>query len=228
MRPSVNGSTHIVKLLASYTETKIESGDEQTFLNMFFPWAEKDRDEWMKVKDALDRLPKQNRDEQRKYSCTLLYDSVSALAYLHKEIEGELTSHHNLKSNNILVYRDKLVIADLGCCHLRPIGMGSETEGKYGLGTYAYQLPECWTDTGVRQDGVHGRSFDVWAMGCIMVEVASLIFYGWESRKVMRFREARKRNPISDRQFENRHFKGYEDYSFHKNMHVVGQWLKDL
>lgn len=193
-----------------------------------FPWAEKDMDEWMKMKYAPDWLLRQTRDEQRKYLYTVLYDLISALAYLHKEIEGKLTSHHDLKPNNILVYREKLVIADLGCSHLRSIEMGSETEGKYGLGTYEYQPPECWKKTGIFAGGYHGRSFDVWAMGCIMIDVAILISYGWESEKVMQFRAERKGNPIDNRQFENQRFKGYEDASFHNNMNVVEKWLMHL
>lgn len=145
----------------------------------------------MKIRETPNWLSKQNRDEQRKHLYTVLYDLLSALSYLHKPIEGTLTSHHNLKPNNILVYREKLVIADLGCSHLRSIEMGSETEGRYGLGAYAYQPPECWRSTGVFAGGGHGRSFDVWAMGCIMVEVAILIVHGWESGKVMQFRDAR-------------------------------------
>ena len=61
-----------------------------------------------------------------------------------------------------------------------------------------------------------------------MVEVAILIVYGWESGKVMQFREARKRNPIGKRRFENPRFKEYDDESFHNNMYVVENWLTDL
>lgn len=218
---------NIVKLLASFTETRDESGYEHNFLHLMFPWAEINMDEWMKVKHAPDWLLTQTRNEQRKYLYTVLHDLISALAYLHKEIEGKLTSHHDLKPNNVLVYREKLVIADLGCSHLRSAEMGSETE-VFGLGTYAYLPPECLTDNGLIAGGLHGRSLDVWAMGCIMIEVAILIAYGWESGKVMQFRESRKNNPIDRRRFQNLRFKGCEDDSFHNNILVVDNWLTNL
>lgn len=215
---------HIVKILASYTETRKESEDEETFVNILFPWAEKNMDEWMKMKNAPDWLPKHDRDEQQKHLYTVLYELISALAYLHREIEGELTSHHDLKPNNILVYREKLVLADLGCCHLRSVD-DTGTEGVYGLGTYPYHPPEYWTDNGTPRRGVYGRSFDVWAMGCIMVDVAILIVYGWESGKVKEFKEARKKNNPKKRRFKNQEC---EDHSFHNNINIVDQWLEDL
>lgn len=219
---------HIVEFLASYTEKKDSSGYEYFDLNILFPWANMDMDEWMMMKRPPSWLAEQSRDEQRKHLYTVLYDLISALAYLHKEIDGKSTSHHDLKPHNVLVYPEKLVIADLEYSHLRSIDAGSESEGKWGLGTYAYMPPECWTGDGANAGGSHGRGFDMWAMGCIMIEVAVLIVNGWESEKVGQFREARSHNPTEKRRFEQQYHNGTKDNSFHNNMAVVDRWHKNL
>lgn len=214
---------NIIKILASYTEVQIESECKLEVINILYPWADMDMDEWMIKANPPEWLPKQTDDERRKYLCSVIYKLISALTYLHKEIDGQITSHHDLKPKNILVYREELVITDFGRSHLRSVVMGSETEGIKGLGTYAYQPPEYFGDDGTPARGSHGRSFDVWAMGCIMSEVAVIIAYGWESEKVKQFRKERRKN--SKTRFKK---SGDRDDSFHNNQFVVEQWLKEL
>jgi serine/threonine protein kinase len=113
-----------------------------------------------------------------------IFALVSAVSFLHREIDGIVTSHHDLKPDNILWLGGSLKICDLGRSHLLPAADGSETEGRAGLGTFSYQPPEYYNDDGTRSSRKHGRAFDVWSLGCILLEMATLIVYGWQGRKI--------------------------------------------
>ena len=151
-----------------------------------------------------------------------MYSLVSALAFLHREIDGAITAHHDLKPKNILLIGETLMICDLGRSNLIPLAQGSETNGP--AGTFDYQPPEYWNDNGTRASRSHGRAFDVWAMGCIMLEMATLIVYGWESGKVSQFEEERSDPSTRSRKFENIHI----DRSFHNHMNTVHNWVSRL
>ena len=167
-------------------------------------------------------------EERRKFLYRSIYELVSGLSYLHREIAGMVTSHHDLKPRNILIVNGGLTIADFGHSHLRLAIEGTDTNRAGGLGTYEYQPPEYWADDGNRAEEVkHGRAFDVWSMGCIIIELATLIVHGWESKMVHQFYLERKANALKDRHTLAATRNGL-DGSFHNNMTVVSVWMENL
>ena len=183
--------------------------------------------DWMtrpQIPSNVARLSKQNRQI---YLYRSIYALVSAISYLHRDVGGIVTAHHDLKPRNILVVNGNLKIADFGHSHLRPILDGSATEGVSGLGTYEYQPPEYWKQDGSRAQVAHGRAFDVWAVGCIVIELATLIVHDWQSEMVNNFRNERKANPNRDRKSPVSIQDGSE-YSFHNNWVVVEDWILRL
>lgn len=216
---------NIVTLLSSYILTKMESETLMRSLHLIFPWAEMNLKEWMnnpKPPPWIQRL-----DESQRRACLYRYicGLVSGLSYLHRPCDGTITSHHDLKPENILVIEQELKIADFGKSHLRSLTEGSETENRH-LGTYEYQPPEYWDHDGSRANLKHGRAFDVWSMGCIIIELLTLVVYGWESLMVAEFRNQRRNNPkkeipiLADK-------RGIDD-SFHNNRNVVNRWIGQL
>jgi ankyrin repeat protein len=223
----------LVPLLASFTEYTIESSVEAEFINMLFPYAEMDMEKWLFLPNPPALLACKSRQEQRLYLYTSMYDLLSALAVLHREVDGLITSHHDLKPRNILVIKGKLVIADLGMAelvHMSAVG-GSGVNGTKGLGTRSYHPPEYCREDGAEGNGkrVFGRAYDMWAMGCIMVQVAMLIVWGWESRKVEKFRKDREEFIFQnvDQGGKDRN-KSWNDDSFLKSIPVVDDWLVQL
>ena len=218
---------NIVPLLASYTLDTTESEHPVRSLHLIFPYADEgDLAEWMTRPQPPVWLQSKSQPERRAHLYRCIYALVSGLSFLHREKNGEITAHHDLKPKNILVFKQELKIADFGRSHLRPLVQGSETQGQFGLGTYEYHPPEYWKDDGIRADIKHGRSFDIWSMGCIIVELATLIVHGWESKKVTDFRNQRQ---------HNQHKKRPElasqrpiDASFHNNWFVVKNWIDHL
>lgn len=217
---------NIVPLLASFTLAFMESEVEMKSLNLLFPYADMDMERWMHLSRTPSWLNDLGSEQRRQYLYQSMYSLVSAISFLHRELDGMITSHHDLKPKNILVMGQTLKICDFGRSHMTPLDLGSETEGRPGLGTFAYQPPEYLNDDGSQSARAHGRAFDVWSMGCIMIEMATLAVYGWEAQMVNTFRENRLANVHRRRQFVRQ---GHQpDDSFHNNMFEVNRWVSRL
>ena len=220
--------SNLISLLASYHFTSVESEYEVTTLHLIFPWADTNLWEWMNSLEPPLTLRDKSHHERRIHLCSAMCALESGLSYLHRESKGQITGHHDLKPENILVINNQLKIADFGRSHLRPATSGSDTEGREGLGTYIYQPPEYWGDDDRDFHFKHGRAFDVWSMGCIMIELATLAVDDWETGMVLKFKEERENNKIwgkpklADIRCEGK------DCSFHNNLRAVEKWVASL
>ena len=218
---------NIIPLLASYTLETDESGYYVKTLHLLFPFAKMDLADWMTKPQIPFNVATLLKEKRQAYLYRSIYGLVSGISYLHREIDGIATAHHDLKPRNILVFNDMLKIADFGHSHLRPIIEGSATEGASGLGTYEYQPPEYWNQDGSQAQVKHGRAFDVWAMGCIIIELATLVVDDWQSGMVTEFKNERMKNPKRDRKSPGSVQDG-SDVSFHNNPIVVKDWVGRL
>ena len=219
---------YIVPLLSSWTNRFIESERDGANLNLLFPYSSMTLDEWLNLSspprdwEGLD--PEQLKDN--------IYHSMqclcSAVAFLHREIDGFISSHHDLKPENILVFGKDWKIADFGRTHLIRLASGSDTEGKSGLGSFTYHPPEYWNASGMRANVRHGRAFDVWGLGCIFVESMTIAVHGWEPQALRRFKQRRRVN--TDRRIKDFPDRSevQDDYSYHNNMNIVKDWMRDL
>lgn len=216
---------HIVPLLASWTENFVESGFGVKNLCLLFPYADMDMQQWLYLsKPPVDMLEIQ---QQRKaYIYKSILDLCGALAHIHREVGGLISSHHDLKPRNILLFGYTWKIADFGRTHLIDLKTTSDTEGRSGLGTFAYQPPEYWNESGQRANVRHGRAFDIWAMGCIIIEMATIAVHGWAKEALEDLKRRRKANRRRPRTFEFK--EPAEDDSFHNNMNVVNVWHQEL
>ena len=217
----------IISLLASYTAKTDESGHYKEMLHLLFPLADMNLDRWMNKDRVPSHVAEFSWPERQQYLYRSMLALASGVSYLHREIDGMVTAHHDLKPRNILMVRGQLKIADLGHSHLRPLSQGSATERASGLGTYDYQPPEYWNEDGSRADVLHGRQFDVWALGCIILEMATLVVHDWQPQKIAEFRSQRLKNPRKDRQVPGS-IPAASDDSFHNNMSVVRGWIERL
>ena len=203
---------NIIPLLGSYTY-----GDRHNFL---FPAFEK---------DLRDFLNSEVRFGDFCWSSTFfsaLRGLASALCsthklHLNKEKHGldidAIGYHHDLRPANVLVSRKTFILADFGLGKFKPEDNSSKTWWKVGEGDYL--APECMNESFVHQRV--GRAIDVWAFGCLTIEVIIYMIKGAASLK--EFRKLR----ISPGRFER-----WEESCFHdKNGNpklVVLQWLESL
>jgi serine/threonine protein kinase len=138
-----------------------------------------------------------------------------------------------LKPANILLDEGKAMIADLGKARLRPASEGSGATDTRLLGTAEYAPPENFDEKGGYAEKRHGRAFDMWAIGCIMIEVAILICYGWEGNLVKTFRTERESLALNLRPFQG-HIRNSEQTSrklesaFYNSIPVIYAWLAKL
>ena len=219
---------NIVPLLASYTLESLDSGSVMKSLHFITPLAQMDLAEWMMHPKPPPWLQRSEPSETRGFLYRSIYALVSGLSFLHRENKGTITAHHDLKPTNILVFGEDLKIADFGSSHLRPLAEGSETQRR-PLGTYEYHPPEYWNDDGLQARLNHGRAFDIWSMGCIIIELATLIVHGWESEKISGFRNQRQQNPHKTRpKVAKVAGRDDKDCSFHNNRAVVRNWILEL
>ena len=151
-----------------------------------------------------------------------LHGLSSALATLHNfsacDFDLELIGcHHDLKPSNILVDKDKFLLADFGLSRIRRLSADSKTMFKGADSNYI--APECEFGEGqVFQRNLVGRKSDVWAFGCILIEVLTYMLLG--AVGVKQFEEVRKAR-----------IRSWTLYQFHdggKASSSVHTWIDDL
>ncbi|KAI0117673.1 hypothetical protein GGR51DRAFT_545666 [Nemania sp. FL0031] len=178
-------SPHLIQPIAAY-----QKGSDRCLI---FPWAEggnlsnywksheNDREDRGRVKWLIDQFA----------------GLFSALEILHKEN----CRHGDLKPENILWFKDDegrgtLKIADMGLAafHEKEANTGNRfdrgqiTETPFG--TDRFGPPEMDKTGG--QKASRSRQYDIWSMGCIIVELLVWLMYGFEGLEI--FRRATKNN----------------------------------
>ncbi|USP79461.1 hypothetical protein yc1106_06735 [Curvularia clavata] len=163
-----------------------------------------------------------------------VYQVLQGLAHLHKPHEDEMwTCHHDLKPANILMDENKAILADFGMAHLRLVKDGSGATSTKALGTREYCPPETFDEKGYRVlPKNHGRAFDMWSIGCIMVEMAVIVCYGWKGSELQKFRNERSNLERSSRPFPV-HMDGHVmsdgmKVAYYNSIPVVDRWLERL
>lgn len=156
---------NILELLGSYTYRGKH--------NFLFPLADTDLEMAFKLDDQLLGFP----DKTSLFLA--LPDLASALEKIHAYTSEDMSwigCHHDIKPDNILVIRSRLVIADFGLCTLKGPSEGSKSLLRCG-GHY-YHAPECEDYDDDCKKGTINRASDIWSLGCVMLELLVFIFKG--------------------------------------------------
>jgi serine/threonine protein kinase len=160
---------NIIPLWGSYTYR-----GEQNFL---FPYVEMDLGKFLMAKTRY-------RDFQWDFTFySALTGLASALSNTHRlnlnqanhDVDFEAIGyHHDLRPPNVMVSPDTFILADFGLGHLKSAEALSHTPYKSISGDYI--APEC-TDIKENPQTVN-RAIDVWAFGCLIVEVVTYMLKG--------------------------------------------------
>ena len=203
---------NIVPLLASYTH--------QGLHNFLFPSYDRDLARF---------LNSESREGDFKYDFTFysalqgLASALSSTHNLHLEQSKHgldydaIGYHHDLRPANVLVSDNTFILADFGLGKFKSSDLPSQTQWKIGHGDYL--APECEDD-----EFVHlrvGRGIDVWAFGCIALEL--IIYMTKGAAGLQQFR--RMRNSPS------RHKNWNDSYFYGKDGNIkaeVQEWLSVL
>jgi serine/threonine protein kinase len=95
---------------------------------------------------------------------------AEAVAALHEDRNGKFILHCDIKPSNILIQRGVFKIADFGLSRLKDSDETSKTE--WHRGTALYSPPE--------RESLLGRGRDVWALGCVFLEIAHMIRFAFQ------------------------------------------------
>ncbi|KAK2028969.1 heterokaryon incompatibility protein [Colletotrichum zoysiae] len=176
-------SKHLIKPIAAY-----EHDEDRCLL---FPWADGGNlyQFWSRYKDA--RLAQTNI----RWVTFQLTGLFSAL----EELNTNNYRHGDLKPENILLFdkegKRTLQIADMGLAafHAKEfttrIRIAANLPTKTPPGTSRYEPPEMNEDrqTTMSTWGPRSRAYDMWSMGCVVLEMLIWLSYGFE--KVVEFRK---------------------------------------
>ena len=101
--------------------------------------------------------------------------------------------HHDLRPANVLISQETFVLADFGLGKFKSKDSSSQTQWKVGHGDYL--APECMDESFAHQKV--GRAIDVWAFGCLVIEVATYLERGAEGLEAFRkLRMSRSRHDL--------------------------------
>ena len=171
---------HILGMLGTF-ETRCSGFDT---LNLVLPYAEgRNLHQFLRLeKDDFVRLEGNSQWEKQGYPISdpsligCLQDwryavyrqavgLIDALAVLHKEKQGKFIMHFDIKPANVLIQNGKFKLADFGLSRIKDGDEDSQTE--WHRGTLMYSPPE--------KGDLMGRGRDVWALGCVLLEIALMI-----------------------------------------------------
>jgi serine/threonine protein kinase len=137
---------------------------------------------------------------------------VDALAFLHTKIlHVGYVIHRDIKPANILIVNRTFKLADFGLARIKASEETSKTE--WAAGTPMYEPPE----KTIEDSETHGRARDVWALGCVTLEILVLLLYGFrEPAAVDIFEDERMNSTKKDVK------------AFSRTMGCVEAWLVKL
>lgn len=198
---------NIIKLLVSYTYRQGHY--------LLFPPAE------MTLAEALggDRLSEFEDCNLYRAICGLSSGIQHVHLFFSKEYDLQLLGcHHDLKPKNILILRDKLVLADFGLSTLKE---GNNSQSEFKTGDLDYLAPEChhFRADFIVRNGSTSRKSDIWSFGAVLSEILTYIRGGCEA--VREFRKRRVKvlyNALEVCQFHH----GGEQCA------AVSNWLRDF
>lgn len=211
---------NVTPLLSSFAAGNAEAhleNDNQEKLYMILPRAVGTLAEWM-TSDEPPYLT--NLQIRREYIYEIMFSLASGVAYIHREINHIVGFHHDLKPTNILNFpgEDRPVwkICDFGGSNLKDAV--EETGTSHYIHTVLYTPEEFFVPDGSK----HGRAYDVFSLGCIILELATLCRYGWSEIGLPEF-EKRRFEHCKDHEVRKDH-----KIAYYRSPNVVKKWMTEL
>lgn len=174
-----------------------------------------------------------NRDSSFvKEIVTQIEGLASAIETIHK---GGFR-HGDLKPQNILVFnKEKGVgiwkIADMGLAkfHNSVTGARKGPTTMLGQGTLSYEPPETATTTG--RESARSRLYDIWSMGCIIVQIVVLLLHGEKAFLALGKKTESRMTPFNssfwEGNWDNKH--GWKDVKVHEEvLKVIDKMEEDF
>lgn len=192
MKFSGDAHPHLITLLATY--------EQFNRFYLVFPWAEADlRDYWSKIKpnpsfqyETIKWVATQCRGIA--HGLLKIHQYESSMSKKSRQLYGR---HGDIKPENVLWFRDACNMDNTGTLKITDFGL---TEFSRHSKTYktrsnlavspSYRPPECDLER-----APIGRSYDIWTLGCLYLEMVAWLLGGWELVKDFRTKRLVVENP---------------------------------
>lgn len=183
MKFSGDAHPHLISLLATY--------EQFNRFYLVFPWAEADlRDYWSKI------MPKPLfQYDNIMWVATQCLGIAHGLLRIHQyessmsKKSGQLYGRHgDIKPENVLWFRDAsnkdntgtLKITDFGLTEFSQHSKTYKTRSNLAVSP-SYRPPECDLE-----GAPIGRSYDIWTLGCLYLEMVAWLLGGWKLVQIFR------------------------------------------
>jgi serine/threonine protein kinase len=237
---------HIVPLLSSFRagrEFANEPNESVSMLYLIQPQAKMNLEDWMNSQNGQGSVNNESLIDLRIQIEHAICGLASALAFIHRNN----TSHNDLKPSNIVGFindeklpndmkpsnrvgfkSDMLIwkICDFGTSSVKLADDETRTSGIKG--TQKYTPPEFWPKG---RGKILGRSSDIFSMGCVFLELATIHKNGRSERGFKKFKEFEQDRLNNHKCAHKPSETGVpkdEDSSFFNNMVIVKEWLEQL
>jgi len=213
---------NISPLIASFTaglEQPTKPEDMTKCLYLLSPRADMDMQVWLdREPDYIEETYSDLWDTQsfKNHIFDSMRGLISGLAYIHQQIGEHIGYHGDIKPKNILKFHSegKLAwkICDFGTSNLKTI----DDTATRNWETTLYWAPEEFSvDTS--EDENHGRSHDVWSLGCIFLLLATVLEYRWSPKGLKEFEGLRANGSTN-----------MLDHAFSKCRPQITTWIAQL
>jgi serine/threonine protein kinase len=170
---------HILELLSAFK--KPDDGRHGSF-SLVFPFAEHGSlYDFLRLEKPPDWITDQVQ-RRRLTLCVTVMDQIvgllGALSLMHNKQPGQgFLIHRDIKPSNILIHHRRFKLADFS--DVGGIRQADETSKTFWYGgTKLYAPPEI-TKQGLDSTG---RARDMWAIGCVIVEIVTLLVFGFAEK----------------------------------------------
>ncbi|CAG2006416.1 unnamed protein product [Fusarium graminearum] len=103
--------------------------------------------------------------------------------------------HKDIKPSNILIKNGRVILTDFGISKDFMDLTTSGTEGAAAAGTWMYMAPEIY------EEQRRGRATDVWGLGCVLLELCTILTGEVTLEHFEQHRRAGRRGPLSGAYF---------------------------
>lgn len=111
---------------------------------------------------------------------------LKAVTFIHSGIQGRWCGHFDIKPKNIFLFEEDgqwvWKLGDFGLSNLK----STSSQGViYDIGTDEYHPPEYHESP---RETPHGPPFDVYSLGCVFLQLMTLIIFPWVGRRIQAFK----------------------------------------
>jgi serine/threonine protein kinase len=214
---------HITPLLGSFFAGMHDSSNaEHQCLYLLSPEAKMDMKTWMETPEK-NWSPKDIRDH---IYCEAMPGLISGLTWIHREMNHQVGYHRDIKPSNILLFENDekervWKICDFGSSNIKEVDYTGTTNR---ITSWEWAPPEFFTDDDTKDGFKHGRTHDVYSMGCVFLCLATILRFGWNAEGLSQFK---KNRIIIQDDYVDPQDMSYA-HSFHKSEKATQEWIKYL